>query len=90
MRIDKFLKISRILKRRTTAKNLALNGRLKINKRNAKAGHEVNEGDLITIIFGQKEITVEVLKISSYIRKEEATTLFKLIEEREICLENEK
>lgn len=84
MRIDKFLKISRILKRRTTAKNLALNSRLKINGRIAKAGQKLNEGDILTIIFGQKELSVEVLKLSPHVSKEEAPTLFRLIEEKEI------
>ena len=82
MRIDKFLKVTRILKRRETGKQLALNQRLYINDRPAKAASEVKEGDMIRIVFGHREILVKVLEIRSSASKEQAFGMYEVVEEK--------
>ncbi|MBQ2658810.1 MAG: RNA-binding S4 domain-containing protein [Erysipelotrichaceae bacterium] len=82
MRIDKFLKVARILKRRETGKQLALNQRLYINDRPAKAASEVKEGDMIRIVFGHREILVKVLEIRSSASKEQAFGMYEVVEEK--------
>ncbi len=84
MRLDKFLKVSRIIKRRTLAKEVCDQGRVQVNGRVAKAGTEVSVGDQLTIQFGQKVVTVEVAKLSENVRKDEASTMFKLIKEERL------
>jgi len=81
MRLDKFLKISRIFKRRTVAKEVAKNGRVLINNRVAKPGTEIKPDDILQITYGQKTITIKILKLTSHIRKEDANTMYKIIEE---------
>ena len=82
MRIDKFLKVARILKRRETGKQLALNQRLYINGRSAKAASEVKEGDMIRIVFGHREILVKVLEIRTSASKEQAFGMYEVVEEK--------
>ena len=82
MRIDKFLKVARILKRRETGKQLALNQRLFINDRPAKAAAEVREGDLIRIVFGHREIVIRVLEVRTSASKEQAFGMYEVIEEK--------
>jgi ribosomal 50S subunit-recycling heat shock protein len=84
MRLDKFLKVSRIIKRRTLAKEVCDQGRVQVNGRVAKAGTEVAVGDQIMIQFGQKVVTVQVAKLNENIRKDEANTMFKLIKEERL------
>ena len=79
MRIDKFLKVSRIIKRRTLAKEITDQGRISINGRTAKAGSTVKEGDNINIRFGQKELTVQVKQLFEPSKKEDATKLYEVI-----------
>lgn len=79
MRIDKFLKISRIIKRRTLAKEITDQGRILINGRVAKAGTTVKEGDQINIKFGQKELTVQVKQLFEPLKKEDALNLYEVI-----------
>jgi len=86
MRIDKYLKVARILKRRETGKQLALNQRLYINDRLAKASSEVKEGDLIRIEFGHREIAIRVKEIRSSASKEQAFEMFEVIEEKKELL----
>lgn len=83
MRIDKYLKVSRILKRRTVGKELALNDRLLINGRLAKASSEVKPGDIITIEFGHRLFKVRVLEIKENASKQEALGMYEVIEEKE-------
>lgn len=71
MRIDKFLKVSRIIKRRTVAKNLCDAGKVEINSKTAKAGDSVDVGDLIKITFGEKQLSVEVLEVDERKKPEE-------------------
>ncbi len=76
MRLDKYLKVSRLIKRRTVANDA---GRVLINDRPAKASANVKAGDVITIQFGNKEVKVEVLDVQETVRKEEAKELFRYL-----------
>lgn len=79
MRLDKYLKVSRLIKRRTIANEACDAGRVLINDKVARASANVKPGDRITIQFGNKEVKVEVLAVEETIRKEEAKELFKYI-----------
>lgn len=79
MRLDKYLKVSRLIKRRTVANEACDAGRVLINGNVAKAGANVKVGDQITITFGDKETKVEVLSIAETVRKEEASDMYKYI-----------
>lgn len=84
MRIDKYLKVARIIKRRSIAKELADNERIFINNKLAKASSNIKIDDLITIAFGNKKITVKVLELKQQANKEDAQTMFALIQEEKI------
>lgn len=86
MRIDKFLKVSRILKRRTVGKELAINDRLYVNGRVAKASTDVKVGDVVVIVFGHREITIRILDIKDTASKEVASSLYEVVEEKKIDL----
>lgn len=79
MRIDKFLKVSRMIKRRTVAKEACEHGRVSINGKIAKPGDEVKVGDIITLVLGEREHRVEVLSLEENVRKEDAVTLYRRI-----------
>lgn len=79
MRLDKYLKVSRLIKRRTVANEACDSGRVMINGRTAKAGAEVKAGDIVTISFGNREVKVEVLDVQETMRKEEAKELFRYL-----------
>ncbi len=79
MRLDKYLKISRLIKRRTIANEACDAGRVLINDKEAKASTNVRVGDIITINFGNKEIKVEVLDVVETVRKEDAKELFRYL-----------
>ncbi|AOL36131.1 MULTISPECIES: RNA-binding S4 domain-containing protein [Geobacillus thermoleovorans group] len=81
MRLDKFLKVSRLIKRRTLAKEIADQGRVWINGHVAKASSDVKVGDELTMQFGQKRVTVKVTDLKETTKKEEATGLYELIRE---------
>ncbi len=76
MRLDKYLKVSRLIKRRTVANEACDAGRVSINGKTAKASQEVKTGDVIEIGFGTKNVKVEVLSIQDTSKKEEAKELF--------------
>lgn len=80
MRIDKYLKVARIIKRRTIAKQLADNDRIKINDKIVKASTEVKVDDLVEVIFGHKVFKFKVLAIKEFIKKDEYSDLFEVIE----------
>ena len=80
MRLDKYLKVSRIIKRRTVANEACDAGRVTINGKVAKAGTEVKIGDIIEIKFGNNTTKVEVLEISETQRKEAAAQMYKSVE----------
>ena len=79
MRLDKFLKVSRLIKRRTVANEACDAGRVTVNGKPAKASHEVNVGDVIEISFGTREVKAEVLDVQETVRKEEARELVKYL-----------
>lgn len=80
MRLDKYLKVSRLIKRRTVANEACDAGRVFLNDRPAKASTNVKEGDTITIQFGNKEVKVEVLNVQETVRKEEAKELYRYLQ----------
>lgn len=84
MRLDKFLKVSRIIKRRTIAKEVADNERIKVNDRIAKSSTKLEEGDIITISFGNKLLSVKVLELKDSTKKEDAQNMFEIIEEKRL------
>lgn len=79
MRLDKYLKVSRLIKRRTVANEACDAGRVMINGKPAKASADVKIGDVIEIQFGQKAVSVRVLDIQDTTKKEEAKDLFEYI-----------
>ncbi|WP_026524549.1 MULTISPECIES: RNA-binding S4 domain-containing protein [unclassified Butyrivibrio] len=79
MRLDKYLKVTRLIKRRTVANEACDAGRVMINDRVAKASADVKAGDIISISFGNKDVKVEVLDVRETIHKEDVTTLYKYI-----------
>lgn len=79
MRLDKYLKVSRLIKRRTVANEACDAGRVLINDKPAKASANIKEGDIITINFGNKDVKVEVLDVQETVKKDEARELFKYL-----------
>jgi ribosomal 50S subunit-recycling heat shock protein len=77
MRLDKYLKVSRIIKRRTVANEACDAGRVTVNGKPAKAGLEIKENDIIEIKFGTNTTRVQVLSVKETVRKDEATALYK-------------
>ena len=79
MRLDKFLKVSRLIKRRTVANEACDAGRVLINERPAKASVQVKAGDILEIQFGGKAVKVEVLNVQETVKKEEAQELYRYL-----------
>ena len=79
MRLDKFLKASRLIKRRTVANEACDAGRVLVNGKSAKASLNVKEGDVIEIEFGTRTVKVEVLDVQETVRKDEAKELYKYL-----------
>ena len=79
MRLDKFLKVSRLIKRRTVANEACDAGRVLVNEKPAKASVKVKPGDVIEIQFGSRNVKVEVLSIAETVRKEEAENLYRYL-----------
>ena len=79
MRLDKYLKVSRIIKRRTVAKEICDQGRIKVNGRAAKAGTDIQSGDILHIGFGKTALEVEVLDTPESIRANLADTTYRII-----------
>lgn len=84
MRLDKFLKVSRLIKRRTLAKEVADKGRITINGQQAKASSNVKEGDELVIRFGQKLVTVRVEKLVETTKKEAAAEMYTVLKEEKV------
>lgn len=78
MRIDKYLKVSRIIKRRTLAKEVCDGDRVQINGRRAKAGTEVKPGDTVSIDFGRRQLTVQIVEVRENVRAAEAKELYEV------------
>ena len=83
MRLDKYLKVSRIIKRRTVAKEASEGGRVTINGKVAKPASEVNVGDVLEIRFGEKRARFRVLSVAETVRKSDAGSMFELLEGEE-------
>lgn len=82
MRIDKYLKVSRIIKRRTLAKEATSGERILVNDRQVNPSYIVKIGDIITILFGNKQVKVKVLNTNETIKKADACLMYELIEEK--------
>ncbi|MEW4372785.1 RNA-binding S4 domain-containing protein [Paenibacillus sp. WLX1005] len=89
MRLDKFLKVSRLIKRRTVAKDVSEQGRVLLNGREAKPSATVKVGDEITVQFGQKLVTVRVERLAESTRKDEAATMYTLLKEEAVQRNND-
>lgn len=81
VRLDKFLKVSRLIKRRTLAKEVAEQGRITINGNPAKASTDVGAGDELVIQFGQKLVTIRVNDVKEHVKKDEAVSLYTVLKE---------
>ena len=81
MRLDKFLKVSRIIKRRTVANEACDSQRISVNGKNAKASYDVKVGDMITVTFGTRSVTVKVLEIKETTKKSESAGMYEIISE---------
>ena len=79
MRLDKFLKVSRLIKRRTVAASACSGGKIQVNSRTAKAGYELKLGDVIKITFGSRQLEVEVMSINEHAAKGDAANMYKIL-----------
>ncbi|MFC4713857.1 RNA-binding S4 domain-containing protein [Planococcus dechangensis] len=84
MRLDKFLKVSRLIKRRTLAKQVADQGRILVNGNKAKASSVVKEGDELQIRFGQKVVTARIDQLRENVRKEQTAEMYTIINEEKL------
>jgi ribosomal 50S subunit-recycling heat shock protein len=89
MRLDKFLKVSRLIKRRTVAKDVSEQGRVLLNGREAKPSATLKVGDEIMVQFGQKLVTVQVERLADSTRKDEAATMYTLLKEEPIVRQDD-
>ena len=80
MRLDKYLKVSRIIKRRTVANEACDGGRVMVNGKVAKAGLEVKVGDIIEVRFGEKSTKYEVVTLSEHVLKADAAGMYRIVE----------
>lgn len=83
MRLDKFLKVSRLIKRRTVANEACDSARISVNGKPAKASYDVKLNDLICVTYGSKNVTVKVLDIRETTKKTEAVGMYEIISETE-------
>ena len=83
MRLDKYLKISRIIKRRTVAKEACENGRVLINNKVSKPGTEIKENDIIEIRFAMKSLKARIINIVEHVKKEDAKAMYEIVEGEE-------
>ncbi len=81
MRLDKYLKVSRLIKRRTVANEACDAGRIQVNGRVVKAGYEVKAGDVIAIAMGARTVRVEVLQVAEAVRKDDAAAMYRELPE---------
>jgi len=81
MRIDKYLKNSRIIKRRAVAKEACDQGRIMVNEKKAKPGTDVSVNDIISIVFGRKKLVIKVERTLDHATKDDALTMYEVIEE---------
>lgn len=79
MRLDKFLKVSRIIKRRTVANEACNSGRVQINGRSAKAGTQVKEGDVVILFFGDKQFSFKILQVNENAKKQDCGDMYEVL-----------
>jgi ribosomal 50S subunit-recycling heat shock protein len=79
MRLDKYLKVSRIIKRRTVAKEACENGRVSINNKVAKPSTDVKEGDIIEIQYATKTLKARIMNVAEHVRKDEAKAMYEVL-----------
>lgn len=84
MRLDKYLKVSRIIKRRTIAKGISDLGFVKINDRNAKPSSDVKPGDIVELTLGERIITIKIISTTFSTKKEDARDSYEIIKEEKI------
>jgi ribosomal 50S subunit-recycling heat shock protein len=84
LRLDKFLKVSRLIKRRTVAKEVSDAGRISINGKVAKASSEVQIGDVVSIRYGQRTVEARILQLLESPRKEAASSMYEIISESDV------
>lgn len=84
MRLDKFLKVSRLIKRRTLAKEISDQGRITVNGQTAKAGTTVKPGDELAVRFGQKVVTVKINDLRDTTKKEVAAEMYTILKEESV------
>ena len=84
MRIDKFLKVSRIIKRRTVAHDATTDSRVFVNGRPVKPSYDVKVNDVIEIKYFKREVKIKVLNVNDFVRKDDASKMYEIIEEREV------
>ncbi len=84
MRLDKYLKVSRLIKRRTVAKGACDSGRVSVNGKVVKPGAELKEGDIIEISFARKNVKARVLSIRETVKKDESSSMYEILEGEEI------
>ena len=82
MRLDKFLKTSRVIKRRTLAKEVCDRGRVEVNGRVAKAGTEIKPGDTLSIHFGNRTLKIEIVSVQENVPAKLAAEMYKVVEDR--------
>ena len=80
MRLDKYLKVSRLIKRRSVANSACDAGKILVNDKIARASYEVKPNDVITIMMGQKPLSVKVINVAETVKKEDATSLYTVID----------
>lgn len=80
MRLDKYLKVARIIKRRTVANDACDTSHVSVNGRPAKASYDVKENDIIAITFGEKTLTVRVLSVKEHVTKADASSMYEVVE----------
>lgn len=80
MRLDKYLKVSRLIKRRTVANEACSGGRVKVNGNAAKPSADVKEGDILEITFGDKTLKVKILNVSEHVRKDDASAMYEAVQ----------
>lgn len=80
MRLDKYLKVSRVIKRRTVANEACDAGRVTVNGKVARASYDVKVGDIVEIAFGTRVVKFEITEISEVVRKDDAAALYRIIE----------
>ena len=80
MRLDKYLKVSRVIKRRTIANEACDAGRVTVNGKIARASYDVKVGDIVEIAFGTRIVRFEITQVSEIVRKDDATALYRIIE----------